>query len=257
MIYSKTLKTGLLAATLAVSATGLMAQTDDYLKPVVEKAAEINQSANTSQQKINQISDQIDSKLQQFKTINKEIDGLQVYNEQLRKQIANQVQEMDQLNSSIDEVSVIERQITPLMIRMIDGLEQFVALDVPFLAEERSQRIAGLKSMMDRADVAPSEKFRRVMEAYQVEMDYGRTLEAYSGLQNIDGQERDVDFLRVGRTALVYQTRDASLQGIWNKQLAQWQELPSSYRVQVTKGLRMAKKQMAPDLLMLPVSLTE
>jgi hypothetical protein len=257
MIYSKTLKTGLLAATLAVSATGVMAQTDDYLKPVVEKATEINQSANTSQQKINQISDQIDNKLQQFKIINKEIDGLQVYNEQLRKQIANQVQEMDELNLSIDEVSVIERQITPLMIRMIDGLEQFVALDVPFLADERSQRIAGLKSMMDRADVAPSEKFRRVMEAYQVEMDYGRTLEAYSGLQNIDGQERDVDFLRVGRTALVYQTRDASLQGIWNKQLGQWQELPSSYRVQVTKGLRMAKKQMAPDLLMLPVSLTE
>lgn len=257
MIYSKTLRIGVLAAALSVFASGALAQQNDYLKPVVEKAAEINQSANASQQKINQISDQIDNKLQQFKTINKEINGLLVYNEQLGKQIAGQVQEMADINRSIDEVSVIERQITPLMIRMIDGLEQFVALDVPFLAEERSQRIAGLKSMMDRADVAPSEKFRRVMEAYQVEMDYGRTLEAYSGLQTINGQQRDVDFLRVGRTALVYQTRDASLQGIWNKQLGQWQELPSSYRVQVTKGLRMAKKQMAPDLLMLPVTLTE
>ena len=195
--------------------------------------------------------------MQQFKTINKETEGLDVYNTQLRKQIANQVQEMADLNAAIDDVSVIERQITPLMMRMIDGLEQFIALDVPFLAQERAIRIADLKRMMDKADVAPSEKFRRVMEAYQVEMDYGRTLEAYAGLQTIDGQERNVDFLRVGRTALIYQTRDAGMQGMWNAKTQQWDTLPSSYRTQVTKGLRMAKKQMAPDLLMLPVAITD
>lgn len=230
---------------------------EDALKPVVDEAAKINESAAKSQEKIDSITDQIDNKLQAFKTLNKEIEGLEVYNNQLRKQIANQEQEMADLNAAIDEVSVIERQITPLMIRMIDGLAQFVELDVPFLPEERSNRIADLKSMMDRADVAASEKFRRVMEAYQIEMDYGRTLEAYSGIHMIDGQERDVDFLRLGRTTLVYQTRDASRQGVWNKQTRQWEELDSSYRTQLTKGLRMAKKQLAPDLLMLPVALTD
>jgi len=95
------------------------------------------------------------------------------------------------------------------------------------------------------------------MEAYQVEMDYGRTLEAYPGLHTIDGQERNVDFLRIGRTALIYQTRDAGMQGIWNKQTRQWEPLSSDYRTQITKGLRMAKKQMAPDLLMLPVAITD
>jgi hypothetical protein len=233
------------------------AQEDKDLKPAVKTATQINESAANSQVKVNNLTDQIDSKLQQFKTINKEIEGLDVYNNQLRKQIDNQLKEMNALNASIDDVSVIERQITPLMMRMIEGLEQFVALDVPFLAEERNNRVEGLKAMMDRADIAPSEKFRRVMEAYQVEMDYGRTLEAYSGLHTIDGQERNVDFLRVGRTALIYQTRDASLQGTWNKQTRQWEALPSSYRTQVTKGLRMAKKQLAPDLLMLPVAITE
>ena len=164
---------------------------------------------------------------------------------------------MTNLNDSIDEVSVIERQITPLMIRMISGLEQFVALDVPFLQQERADRIAGLKKMMDRADVSSSEKFRRVMEAYQVEMEYGKTMEAYSGMHVIDGQERDVEFLRLGRTTLIYQTRDASRQGVWNKQTGEWQPLDGSYRTQVTKGLRMAKKQLAPDLLMLPVAVTD
>ena len=241
----------------ALAATPVLAQDDEVLKPVVDEAAKINESAAKSQEKINGITDQIDSKLQQFKTLMKEIEGLEVYNTQLRKQINNQEQEMADLNAAIDEVSVVERQITPLMMRMIDGLEQFVALDVPFLPEERANRVADLRAMMDRADVAASEKFRRVMEAYQVEMDYGRTMEAYSGIHSINGQERDVEFLRLGRTALMYQTRDASMQGVWNKQTRQWEELDSSYRTQITKGLRMAKKQLAPDLLMLPVAITD
>ena len=241
----------------ALAATPVLAQDDEVLKPVVDEAAKINESAAKSQEKINGITDQIDSKLQQFKTLMKEIEGLEVYNTQLRKQINNQEQEMADLNAAIDEVSVVERQITPLMMRMIDGLEQFVALDVPFLPEERANRVADLRAMMDRADVVASEKFRRVMEAYQVEMDYGRTMEAYSGIHSINGQERDVEFLRLGRTALIYQTRDASMQGVWNKQTRQWEELDSSYRTQITKGLRMAKKQLAPDLLMLPVAITD
>ncbi|KXI28617.1 DUF3450 domain-containing protein [Paraglaciecola hydrolytica] len=257
--FSTSLRLTAVAATViaGLTVTTSYAQEDKDLKPAVKTATQINESAANSQVKINTITDQIDSKLQQFKTINKEIDGLDIYNNQLRKQIDSQMKEMAALNASIDDVSVIERQITPLMMRMIEGLEQFVALDVPFLAEERNQRITSLKDMMDRADIAPSEKFRRVMEAYQVEMDYGRTLEAYAGLHTIDGQERNVDFLRVGRTALIYQTRDAALQGSWNKQSGQWEALPSSYRTQVTKGLRMAKKQLAPDLLMLPVAITD
>ena len=241
----------------ALAATPVLAQDDEVLKPVVDEAAKINESAAKSQEKINSITDQIDSKLQQFKTLMKEIEGLEVYNTQLRKQINSQEQEMADLNAAIDEVSVVERQITPLMIRMIDGLEQFIALDVPFLPDERANRVADLKAMMDRADVAASEKFRRVMEAYQVEMDYGRTMEAYSGIHSINGKERDVEFLRLGRTALIYQTRDASSQGVWNKQTRQWEELDSGYRTQITKGLRMAKKQLAPDLLMLPVAITD
>ena len=241
----------------ALAATPVLAQDDEVLKPVVDEAAKINESAAKSQEKINGITDQIDSKLQQFKTLMKEIEGLEVYNTQLRKQINSQEQEMADLNSAIDEVSVVERQITPLMMRMIDGLAQFIELDMPFLPEERANRVADLRAMMDRADVAASEKFRRVMEAFQVEMDYGRTMEAYSGIHSIDGQERDVEFLRLGRTALIYQTRDASRQGVWNKQTRQWEELDSGYRTQITKGLRMAKKQLAPDLLMLPVAITD
>lgn len=246
----------LLSAVMLV-ATFSVAANDADIKKIADEAGKINQSAAKSQEKVDAIADQIDTKVQKYKSLLKEIDGLNVYNKQLEKQIANQVAEMADLNESIDKVSVIERQITPLMMRMIDGLAQFVALDVPFLKTERADRIATLREMMDRADVSPSEKFRRVMEAYQVEMDYGRTLEAYSGIQTINGQDRDVEFLRLGRTALIYQSRDGSMMGVWNKESKQWDVLDSDYRVQITKAIRMAKKQLAPDLLMLPVAITE
>ena len=223
------------------------------LKPVIKAGKEISNLAVNSQQKINGIAEQTQTKFQQYQMVNKEIEGLNTYNAQLQKQLQSQYDEMKSLNADIDRVSVIERQITPLMIRMIDGLQKFVELDVPFLPTERAERISSLKNMMDRADVAVSEKFRRVLEAYQVEMGYGRSIEAYSGLINVEGQERDVDFLRIGRVALMYITRDGSVAGVWDNEAKNWQPAEDEFRMHITKGLRMAKKQLAPDLLVMPI----
>ncbi len=223
------------------------------MQKVISASTEITDSAASSQQKIDKIAEQVQEKLMQFRAVEKETAGLDIYNGQVQKQIDSQIKEMAQLNKDIDQVSVIERQITPLMLRMIDGLESFVQLDVPFLPEERKTRITSLKEMMDKADIAVSEKFRRVMEAYQVEVDYGRSIEAYSGLINLDGQERDVDFLRMGRVALMYLSRDGSLIGRWDTETNSFQPLSPDYRMHITKGLRMAKKQLAPDLLTMPI----
>ncbi|MFD2164739.1 DUF3450 domain-containing protein [Thalassotalea euphylliae] len=257
MKLSKLAQAGLFFGMTTVASNAAFAQADEQLEQVVQAGQEINQSAGKSQKKIDKIADQIQSKLQQFKGVNKEIDGLEVYNGQMQKQIDNQLQELNDLAVSMEQVSIIERQISPLMARMIDTLEAFVSLDVPFLPEERSKRIANLKSMMERADIAASEKFRRVLEAYQVEVDYGRTIEAYSDILNLNGQEMDVDFLRIGRVAFVYQTRDGNHMGAWNTQTNSWDELDASYRTDINKALRIARKQLAPDLVVVPVNATE
>lgn len=243
---------------LGVSSVALFAQAEvstqqSKLDNVVEAGKEINTSASNSQDRINKMNDQIIDKLGQFKAVNKEIDGLKVYNSQMQTQLDHQLTELEQLAVSIEQVSVIERQISPLMQRMIETLESFVALDVPFLPEERANRINGLNEMLLRADIAVSEKFRRVLEAYQVEVDYGRTIEAYTGLLDVNGQSRDVDFLRIGRVSLIYQTRDGKQLGIWNTESKSWTELDQSYRTPVAKALRIARKQLAPDLMTVPV----
>ena len=245
--------TSLLLPTLSTAAP-LSNDNNNQLNHVVEASQKINDSAAKSQVKVNNYTEQVQSKLQQFHTVTKEVDGLNVYNKQMQNQLDNQLAELAQISTSMEQVSVIERQISPLMARMISTLESFVELDVPFLEEERSKRINDLNEMMNRADIAVSEKFRRVLEAYQIEVDYGRTIEAYSGLIDIDGQAMDVDFLRIGRVSLVYQTRDGSQLGEWNQKGGQWQELSQDYRLGINKALRIARKQLAPDLIFVPIA---
>jgi hypothetical protein len=148
--------------------------------------------------------------------------------------------------------------MTPLVIRMIDGLEQFVELDVPFHIDERRQRVAFLRGNLDRSDVSVSEKFRQVLEAYKIENEYGRKIDAYKGSVEIDGVERDVNFFRVGRVALLYQTTDTEVSGAWDQASRSWVQLDSGeYRNAIMKGLRVARKEASIDILNLPIAAPE
>ncbi|MGH8587835.1 MAG: DUF3450 domain-containing protein, partial [Gammaproteobacteria bacterium] len=114
--------------------------------------------------------------------------------------------------------------------------------------------LASLKAMMDNPEVGLPERFRRIMEAYQVETDYGRTIEAYSGKLVRDGKPRTVDFLRAGRVALVYATLDGGETGYWDRGTGEWKTLPRDYGEPVKQALRVARKQSPPDLIRLPVA---
>jgi DNA repair exonuclease SbcCD ATPase subunit len=223
------------------------------LNDIYRVAEQVNAQARQSQARIDALTDETRALLNDYKTVLKEIEGLRVYNRQLERQIGNQEREMEQLSRSIEEVTVIERQIGPLMSRMIDGLEQFVQLDLPFLTSERESRIDNLRDMMDRADVTVSEKFSQVLRAFQIENEYGRTMEAYGSTISLNGVERKVDMLKVGRVALVYQTPDGTETGMFNPSTRQWQRLPDSYKTPVRNGIRMANQQLSVDLLLLPV----
>jgi len=162
---------------------------------------------------------------------------------------------MQALSDSIANIALIERQIVPLMIRMLDALEGFVALDTPFLIKERTERLGRLREMMERSDVAAAEKLRRVIEGYQIENDYGRTIEAYKGSTEVNGRELEVDFLRIGRVALLYQTVGGATTGVWDQTTRVFIELPpETYKAQVAEGLKIARKQIAPDMLIVPVA---
>ena len=245
------LTSSLLVSLLIMANGGLFAQTVD---DVLEADAKRLQLAQASQERINEQVDGTRTLTDQYRAINKEIDGLKVYNRLMTAQVQGQEATLEDIKISMDQVDVINRQIFPLMERMIDGLDQSIALDIPFLKEERVNRIDGLKALMSRSDVSVAEKFRKVMEAYQIELDYGSSAEFYK--QSLDlGSDygvRDYNMLRVGRIGLYFQSDDSSITGIWDVDQNAW-VVDDEYRSEIRKGLRMARQLIAPELLLIPV----
>ena len=88
----------------------------------------------------------------------------------------------------------------------------------------RSARRAceNLQNLMPRADVAISEKYRLILEAYQIELDYGQTLDAYEGRLGTGADARTVEFAQLGRVSLMYRTLDGSETGYWDANQKTW-----------------------------------
>ena len=239
----------LATATIAISGSVFAQSVDDVLQAELRRL----NLAQQSQERINNIVEGTRSLEDQYRAINKEIDGLRVYNRLMVAQTEGQQAVLADIGLSMDQVDVINRQIFPLMERMIDGLEQSVNLDVPFLMAERSDRIDNLKDIMARSDVSVAEKFRKVMEAYQIENDYGSTIETYKETLTLaDGTTRDYNMLRIGRVGLYFQSEDSNITGRWDNETRDW-VLENGARNEVRKGLRIANQLIAPELLLLPV----
>ncbi len=241
---------GLLVAASAVTSLTAAADTLDTSINVQKR---IDADARNSQVAINKLDDEADKLLTEYRVTTRESDSLKRYNRQLEKQIASQVEEMQSIERQLTQINDVSREVIPMMLRMIDTLEKFVSLDMPFLMDERSKRIDALRETMDRADVTTSEKYRRIVEAYQTEMEYGRTIEAYEGELELGGANKVVNFLRVGRVALMFQTLDAKTTGYFDPASKSY-VADNDYKNAVRSGLRVARKQTAPDLLIVPVA---
>ena len=250
-----------LVRAMALSVSGLLIGSGavaDVLDQVLKVGQNRLEADQGSQRTIDKIADQTRELLTEYKTVNKQIDGLKVYNGRLERQIANQLKRIAAIEQSISDVVVIQRQILPLGIRMVDALEQSINLDMPFHRDERADRVEFLRENIDRSDLTTAEKFRQVLEAYKIESEYGRRIDTYKDAIQIDGGDREVDILRIGRIALLYQTTDGGNFGYWDSTGKQWAALEgSAYRSAITNGIRMANKQASIDILTIPVAAPE
>ena len=222
----------------------------DTLKPTVDVESKINVDAAASQKRINTLARQTQDLLAEYRSVVRETESLKIYNDNLERVVTDQRDEITSINSQLEGLESTNRGVVPLMLDMIDALDQIVEADIPFRIEERRARVLRLRDMMDQAEVTASEKYRRVMEAYQSELEFGRTTEAYSDTLPTTGQT--VDFLRVGRTLLVYQTSDGVDTGWFNPATREYEALPDRYRLDVKDGLAIARNEKAPNLVMLP-----
>jgi predicted RNase H-like nuclease (RuvC/YqgF family) len=237
---SKRLSLAVLNVLIAGSALAQTAGVDS----VIGEQVKAEEAAQASQKRVAQLDDESTKMLSEYRQMNAEAQSLTSYNQQLAEQVRSQSTEVETMTRQLAEIEVTSREVMPMMQRMLATLEQFVALDLPFLVEERTNRVAQLKEMMTRADVSISEKYRRIVEAYQIETEYGRTVEAYRG--NVG--DKTVDFLRTGRIALMFLSLDGREAGYWDANEKTW-KTDNDYRDAMIEGLKVAKKQAAPDFI--------
>jgi len=243
----RTSRLWVLGSALLIVATGLSAQ---VLERSIETENRISRQAAQAQEQINQIDEETQRLVDQYRRVISETESLRLYNDQYQAIVNNQEEEKASINEQLDGLESTNREVVPLMIEMAERLGQLVRADLPFRLEERVRRADNLVDLLDQSDITTAEKYRLIIEAYQGEIEYGRTTEAYRGALP-DGQQ--VEFLRIGRTLLYWQSLDGNDTGWWNPNERRFERLGDEYRLPVSDGLAIAKNQVAPDLIRLPV----
>lgn len=180
-------------------------------------------------------------------------DVTEAYNKQIALLVESQQRELSDLSAQLKSIDELDRAVLPMLNQMVDRLKRFVSADLPFLDDERQKRLTKLDALLLRADVSVAEKYRQILEAYMVEVQYGRTFEAYSGRLTQDHSNRQVNFLRLGRTALYYQTLGGKESGLWLPSEQRWQTLSEQQNLSLRRAIQVALKQKVPSLLNLPL----
>ncbi|WP_158968314.1 DUF3450 domain-containing protein [Paraglaciecola sp. L3A3] len=229
----------------------------DPLNDLHKEEAIIHVAAAKSQEKINKLYEQSQELFVEYRGVVDETETLKVYNDYVATLVADQQRGIDSLQRQIDGIDGVKRGVVPLMFRMIDSLEQFIDLDVPINLEERKDRVERLRDVMGNSNVTTSEQFRQVIEAYQVENQYGRAIRAYQGTLDYQGKEVTVDFFNLGRTALLALSLDQKNAWVWDNKTRTWETLGAEYLSSVVTAVKMANKLTPPDLLKLPITAAE
>jgi hypothetical protein len=210
-----------------------------------------------SQQTVEKLDEETQLLLDQYRSALSTLENLKDYNAQMERQVGDQKQEIARREAELGQIEQTRRHIVPFMLRMLTGYEQLVGLDIPFLPEERQRRVEQLKEMMKRSDIPLAEKYRRLLEAYRVEAEYGHTIEAYQGKLENGGAVRTVRFLRLGRVGLYYLTLDGSESACWHPREKRWIVLGDGFCEPIKQTILIAEKQLPPDLVKLPLPAPE
>lgn len=234
--------------------TGTQAWAQEKTQQLVDEGLERLKQNQQSQQVIDADFENIQTMEREFQDELQLLESLNMYNAMLQRQLDDQQSQISKIKTSINNVTLIERQIMPLLVRMVDALDSFVSVDLPFLRKEREARVNDLSELLVKAEYTTSEKTRRVFEAYQIENEYGYTIESYKGRVNLSGEQFAVDFLRIGRIGLMYRDLAGERVGFWNKQSNSWHPLTErQYKRHITKGLKIAREEISPELITLPL----
>jgi len=244
-IAKRMLLSGAVGLALAVPAH---AQLDSALSVAKSSTA----ASAASQERVASSDDAADTAVREFRAVQQQIDNIKLFVDQQNIFLASQKGEIDSLNNQLGTVESIKQGMVPMMLRMTIALEDSIKSDVPFLLEERLERVQRVKEALSNPNVSPAEQYRVVLNAFKIEVSYGQGLDSYEGAHPTR-PGNVVNFLRFGRSSFVYMTKDESEIARYNVSNGSWEAIGGDQALAMRKAIRVAKGEAAPDIVYAPV----
>ena len=213
-----------------------------------------NQAGQQSQRVVDKLSRETQNMLREYQNLMQQGDYQNAYNKELTQRLDEQAEEIASLKKQLADVQITRLHIMPFLRDKTAELKQFIELDLPFEQEDRLASIKRLEDRLSSSKVSLSDKFRRLMQAWQSENDYSYQLQSFRDTVQWQGEDISVNFLRVGRVALYFQSLDGKLSAYWHSSKKQWLEVEPRYHAAIQQALRVADKQLPPQLLALPIN---
>lgn len=225
---------------------------EELLEQAISIEASSSNAAADRQDYINRVDSQIIELIGDIQYLSQQLDLTNIYNRQMQELITSQNNEIESINQQMVELDNTNRGILPKLEEMVLTLESIIQNDIPFLLTERNLRVNDLKEILMQSNVSTSEKFRRVFEAYQIENEYGRTVESYRDEISVEDNLYNVEVFRLGRVGLYARTSDGNFNAMYSKKEKKWIKQKGIDSELVT-ALKIARKELPPSLLKLPV----
>jgi hypothetical protein len=248
---NKSLIASTIIGALALTASNFASA--DALTELQKAEAKTFKASIKSQQKISNIYEQTLTLLGEYRVTISEAETMSQYNDHIQLMVNDQLANIKSLEDQIGSIEKTKQGIVPLMYKMIDTLDKFVELDIPVNIDNRKERVATLRDLLGASDVSVSEQFRMVLEAYEIEANYGTVFAAYQGELDLGDRTITADFVHMGRVSLVAQSLDMKNVWVWNNETRGWEELGDEYLKPIKDAIAMARNQLPKNLTKLPI----
>lgn len=188
-----------------------------------------------------------------FDLLTKENEGLSNKVETLKKEASSRKSLNESLVQRERESRQVAEEIVPFTRELFNHIKTFVESDVPFLQEERKERMGRLNKIINDMEIGIAEKLRKTMEALFVEAEYGNTIEVYQDKITLNKEEILGNIFRLGRISLFFLTLDQETAAYFSVAEKSWSPLDKKHIPAIHAAIEMGRKQRPIELLCLPV----
>jgi len=243
-----TAKRLMLAGVTAMAfATPAYAQLDSAMSAAKASTA----ASAASQQRVEQLDDEADQMVREYRAVLQQKDNIALFVDQQDIYLQSQNAEIKSLNKQLGTVEQIKQGMVPMMLKMTAAIEDSIHSDLPFDKKNRLARIDRVKEVLANPSVSPAEQYRQVLNAFKVEVSFGQGIDAYEGAHP-SRPGNVVDFIRFGRVALVYMTKDENEIALYDMESQEWKQLGGDSAIKMRQSIRIAKGEAAPGIVTVP-----